>query len=330
MTGMANQLGFDGRALAADARFGAYFDFYAGGADVDRLDGPFEAVMTGWRLDRSLIYDRRLRGVGHRRDAARVRRDGLDHLTLTLVLAGTFHADVGGYRQVRPGEILLLDMTSAMGNRAVDAHIVTMSMARAGVTRAVRDPRELHGRVIGAEDAALLADHMVSLTRHAATLTPPSLMPVARVGLELLRAVVSDEPLREGMTGNATVERIDRVRAFIEEHLFDPRFGPDAVLARFALSRATLYRDFHHWGGLASYIRRRRIEALRERLADPGDMRSLAALAELIGFSSETRLSEAFLRQFGIRPGAYRQAVRAEHEMAAAMRKMREWQGVLR
>jgi AraC-like DNA-binding protein len=327
MSGEMRQLGFDGAAFAPAARFGAYHDFYATGAEVDRLGEGFAATMAGWRLDRSLLYDRRLAGVGHRRDAARVRRDGLDHLTLTLVVAGTFHIDAGdGWRRVLPGEIALLDMTRPMANRALDAHVVTMSTARTRVARAIDEPLRLHGRVIDATDGVLLADHMRSLTRHAANLDEAALMPVARVGIELLAAAVTGG----GAAVTPAVERIDRVRAFIEAHLFDPAIGPEAALDHFKLSRATLYRDFQHWGGLASYVRMRRIEALRERLADPGEGRSLAALAELIGFSSEVRLSEAFLRAFGMRPGAYRQAVRDEQGAARAVRRMREWQRVLR
>lgn len=327
MTDAGTHLGFDGAAFAPGARFDAYHDLYATGADADRLGDGFAAAMTGWRLDRSLLYERRLAGVGHRRDAARVRRDGVGHLTLTLVVAGTFHVDGGdGWRRVLPGEIALLDMTRPTANRAPEAHVVTMSVARARAARLIGEPRRLHGRVIGAARGALLADHMRSLTRRAATLEQAALMPVARVGLELLAAAVTGD----GATANPAVERIDRVRGFIEAHLFDRTIGPEAVIDQFALSRATLYRDFQHWGGLASYIRMRRIEAVRERLADAEDARSLAALAELIGFSGEVRLSEAFLRAFGVRPGAYRRAVRDERDAARAVRRMREWQRVLR
>jgi AraC-like DNA-binding protein len=326
MSGEINQFDFDSAAFAPAARFGAYHDLYAAGAEVERLGDGFAAALPGWRLDRSLLSDRRLGGVGHRRDAGRVRRDGLDHLTLTLVAAGTFHLDAGdGWRRVLPGEIALLDMTRPSANRAPEAHVVTMSVARNRVERAIDEPRRLHGQVIGAAHGVLLADHMQSLTRHAANLDEGALMPVARVGAELLAAAVTG-----GGAAAQAIERIDRVRGFIAAHLFDPTIGPKAVLDQFGLSRATLYRDFQHWGGLASYVRMQRIEALRERLADVEDTRSLATLAELIGFSGEVRLSEAFLRAFGMRPGAYRQAVRGEQGAARAIRRMREWQRVLR
>jgi len=328
--GASNQFDFDGTTLAAHERFAAYGDLYSVGCDVDRGDGRFGARITGWRLDRSLLYDRRLRGVAHRRDAARVRRDAMAHVTLTLAVSGEFHVDAGdGYRRLAPGEMLLLDMTRPMRNRAAAAHIVTMSMARDRIARLVDEPRELHGRVIAAGPAALLADHLRALVRNGAQVAPAMLMPLARVGLDLLGGALAIDPARERPL-YTTAERIDRVRAHIEERLFEPGLGPDAVMARFALSRATLYRDFQPWGGLASYIRARRTEVLRERLADRDETRSLADLAELLGFSTEARLSEAFRARFGVRPGAFRTMARDETAPARALRRMREWQNVLR
>jgi AraC-like DNA-binding protein len=325
----ANGLQFDSALVAPRERFDAYHALYAGGADVTQSGDGFHARMRGWRLDRSLVYDRHLYGVGHARDAGRVRRDAMEHLTLTLVIDGEFHADSGdGFRRIAPGELLLLDMTRPMRNQAPGAHIVTMSMARERVAEWVRDPRAAHGRVLAPQTAALLADHMRSLVRHGSTLGPAALVLVGRVGADLLGAALA-EGARERPAHQATL-RIDRVRAFIEEHLFAADFGVETVLARFALSRATLYRDFQPWGGLAAYIRRRRIEALGDRLADVGEARSLADLAEQIGFSTEARQSEAFLAHYGMRPGAYRRAAQREAPVVRSLRHMREWQGVLR
>lgn len=325
----ANGLQFDSALMAPRERFDAYHALYAAGADVTRSGGGFGARMRGWRLDRSIIYDRQLCGVGHARDAARVRRDSFDHVTLTLVVDGEFHADPGdGFRRIAPGGLLLLDMARPMRNHAAAAHIVTMSMARDRVERWVGEPRAMHGRVLAPARAAMLADHMRSLVRHGGTLGPAALVSVGRAGADLLGAALA-EGARERPVQPAAL-RVDRVRAYVEEHLFDADFGAEAVLARFALSRATLYRDFQPWGGLAAYIRRRRIETLGERLADAGETRSLADLAEQIGFSTEARQSEAFLAHYGVRPGAYRHATRREAPVARSLRHMREWQNVLR
>lgn len=324
---MTDGVRFDSTTLAANERFEAYHTLYANGADVVRDGGRFRVRMAGRRLDRSLIYDRRLGGVGHRRDEARVRRDAMEHLTLTLVVSGEFHADAGGgFARIAPGEVLLLDMTRPMRNRAVAAHVVTMSMARERVGELVRDPRALHGRTLPVERAALLGDHLRALTRHG-TASGAAAISIGRAAIDLLGGALAEEGDRGARNLAA---RADPIRAFIEEHLFAPAFGPEAVLRQFAMSRATLYRAFEPYGGLAAYVRRRRIEALGERLGDRHEMRSLAELAWQLGFSTEARQSEAFLARYGIRPGAYRRAAQHEAAVARATRRMREWQSEIR
>ena len=164
MTIASGQFGYDSAALGQRDRFDAYRQLYAPGADVAAIGDDFRVTMTGWRLDRALLYDRRLSGVAHERDDGRVRRDAMEHFTLTLVVAGEFHADGGeGFRRVRPGEVLLMDMTRPARNRAPSAHIVTMSMARERVARLAPSPRRLHGEVLAIEPERMLSytwDHV--------------------------------------------------------------------------------------------------------------------------------------------------------------------------
>jgi len=161
-------------------------------------------------------------------------------------------------------------------------------------------------------------------------LTPAMLMPISRITLDLLRIVLADRDDLEMVRLDPRVERVDRMRAFVEEHLTEADFDPPALIERFALSRATLYRDFEPWGGPAHYIRQRRLERLRDRLQDPNDPRALAELAAALGFSGENVASAAFVEAFGVRPGAYRRQAQGESDMARSRRRMGEWQSVLR
>jgi AraC family transcriptional regulator, activator of mtrCDE len=70
--------------------------------------------------------------------------------------------------------------------------------------------------------------------------------------------------------------------------------------------RATLVRAFRHACGLApiAYLARLRLDLARQRLAGTND--PISEVAASIGYKSEATLSKAFLRMFGIRPGAVR------------------------
>jgi AraC family transcriptional regulator, activator of mtrCDE len=74
-------------------------------------------------------------------------------------------------------------------------------------------------------------------------------------------------------------------------------------------SRATLVRAFRHPCGLApiANLARLRLDLARQRLAGTND--PISEVAASIGYKSEAALSKAFLRRFGIRPGAVRPKV---------------------
>ncbi len=324
-------LGFDSDALPPAERFDAYHALYARGADAMATGPDFAVAMRGWRLDRALLYDRRLTDVAHVRDRNRASRDGLDHFTLTLVLRGEFHSDAGnGFRRVHPGDMLMIDMLRPMRNHAPDAHVLTLSLARDGLIAATGSAEGWHGHVVPSDRGFLLADHIASLARHGALLSPASLMAIGRVTVDLLGVALTPSPWRESLDHDRLhAERRDRVRAFIAERLSDRALGPDMLIARFGLSRATLYRDFAPWSGLARYIRDRRLERMRESLS-MGDPRPIGEIAEAVGLDHEGRASHSFRKRFGQRPGAYRRMIAHESQLDGANRRMGEWQSELR
>ena len=55
---------------------------------------------------------------------------------------------------------------------------------------------------------------------------------------------------------------------------------------------------------MGEYVRARRLEAARVALRDPD--RSLSEIALTLGFSSQSHFTQAFRRQTGLTPGAYR------------------------
>jgi AraC family transcriptional activator of mtrCDE len=81
------------------------------------------------------------------------------------------------------------------------------------------------------------------------------------------------------------------------------KWSLDALAAVSATSRATLIRAFKKSTGLTplAFLTALRLDLARQKLLFGQD--SLAQIAEYVGYSSETALSRAFLRRFGVRPG---------------------------
>lgn len=112
--------------------------------------------------------------------------------------------------------------------------------------------------------------------------------------------------------GNSTVSAsdslLDKVRAYIKDHLLDPELSPDTVAKQLGLSRARLYRLAEPLGGIKKHIRAERLQLAHEKLLNGGeDVRSITALAFDLGFGTETAFRRAFKDAFGITPSQLRQ-----------------------
>lgn len=102
--------------------------------------------------------------------------------------------------------------------------------------------------------------------------------------------------------------KVARALRFMWDHLSQPLTVLD-VAAELAVSRRTLERAFRQalGRGINVELRRKRLETAREllRMTD----RSIAGIAEAVGFGSVNYLHRAFRREFGMTPRQYRQGL---------------------
>ncbi|WP_342151263.1 helix-turn-helix domain-containing protein [Methylorubrum sp. SB2] len=293
--------------------FERYRDLYKAGSDAAATGAGFGASVKAHRVGRLLVFDRHLRAVEHSRDPARVRRDGFDHFTLQLLRAGRFHGGpLGDERRMRPGEVVLFDLTRPQRTRIDDARFVTVSIARDVVERAAPNARRHHGQPLPAAASGLLGDLMVSLMRRGATLPPTASDSTARALAELLAGTLAEvEPVGDAAAAVLATQRLERAQACIVQRLSDPRLDAEAVAAAAGLSRSVLYRLFEPLGGVAQFILARRVAALATALRNPDETRSITTLTYDHGFSSESHCSRAFRAVHGQPPGRFREAARA-------------------
>src|SRR5699024_2851857 len=124
------------------------------------------------------------------------------------------------------------------------------------------------------------------------------------------QAAVDDDP------------RLREVVSYIEDHLDDPGLGVDRLQSAFCVSRATLYRMFSEIGGVARFIRRRRLLAARQYLRRRPDLGITWLLYEL-GFGSERQFQRAFQAEFGVSPSEWRERCKAAQEASPGERTRR-------
>lgn len=311
---MNHMFDFDSAGRDPDEAFALYRNLYAGGSDVRRTADPFFARVRGWRLERTLLFERQYGGVSHRRQE-RVSEDGFNHLVLHHVVDGELiGGPIDAAQRVRPGETLLLDTHCGMDNGARSVRLITVSLARAAAQAAAGEVEGLHGRVIGASEGALLSTFLHALVEQAPDLPPGTKPTMTRVLVDLLSVALNPA----GTGARSDFYRLEYVRReaaqrLIDDRLAQPGFSVRDITREIGISRASLYRLFESYGGVQKFIQLRRLQHLRTHLDDRGfDDQSLAELAPQSGFSSEAHASRLFKRTFGISPGAYRAASRAQ------------------
>jgi len=326
---MIEQFRFSSEGLDEAEAFVRYRDLYASGSDVTRGQGPFRAELTATRLDRIILFHRRLSGVVHARQS-RVQADGFDHFVVTLVVSGSQIVDMAGAepQPAQAGDVILTDMLKPSRTEVDEAVLVTVSVARDLIEAALGTHiLNAHGRIVTSPRSDVLADFMTSLAHRAPTLDPAAVPGLCRAFIQILGATWhSARPSPRSQALQQEMAQRDAVDRYLAVHLSDRSLSAESLGAAVGLSRSALYRLYERQGGVSRYIQAVRLDALRAAL-DEGIATPLATLATAHGFATESHMSRAFSATYGTSPGAYRMAALAGAEGRRVELARRRWNG---
>lgn len=131
---------------------------------------------------------------------------------------------------------------------------------------------------------------------------------VADALLRYLVAVLSPSRMPADVRGTAAAHRQVAAAAerFLQEHFWQPLTVAE-VAAAIGVSPSHLHRVFRAETGvtLVNRVHRLRLEAAAQRLRETDQ--TVLAIAQDVGFSSQSHLTRLFTRQFGCAPGRYRE-----------------------
>ena len=113
-----------------------------------------------------------------------------------------------------------------------------------------------------------------------------------------------DSPADFGSEEEAFIIRFNKI---VSEHLGDPDLDQQLICRELGVSRALLYNKMKAIAGTGAkeYITRIRIEKAKKLMENPS--LSIADIAEMTGFTSQSYFSTAFKSQTGLTPSQYRQ-----------------------
>ncbi|WP_063683990.1 helix-turn-helix domain-containing protein [Bradyrhizobium stylosanthis] len=311
--------GFTADLMDPSANIAAWREAIATLFDVDELaadePGPFRADVSSYAMGPVLIGLSRASGQRFRRTPETIARSGVDHIILQLYVAGGFDG-VAGARpvRVRAGDICLFDLAQTLETRATAFENVTLVVPRPMFGTHLLRVDDLHGLVLPASGviARLLAGHLSALFEFAPRMTLDECQSVVEGTVSLLAACLRNELERVEADAEQPVTAgpsLMRIRQHIEASLGSDDLSASSIATRFGLSRASLYRLFAPVGGIADYIRSRRLHRAFFDLAN-SDARNLriSEVARRWQLGTDAHFTRSFKAAYGITPRAAREA----------------------
>lgn len=310
------KLAFSTRELAPQdqrdawrAWFNPVFDL-AWHADEARL--PFAADITTWASDGS-AFSRVIAPALHSvRNASHVRRDPTDHWVIAV---GTKLSSIRlptGELRIAAGVAFLVSLADPVESARGADDRLHLYLARDRFSALAPQLDRARGHAIEGGLGRLLADYLRLLDRSLPTLTEQE---AARLP-DAIEAMVAACVMPRTSSGDASggqldLTRLERIRQVVRRRLHSATLTPTSLCRDVGMSRSQLYRLLEGEGGVIRYIQRHRLRAIRAALSDPGDDRSIAAIAEACGFYEPSTFSRTFRREFGVTPSEVRAAARA-------------------
>jgi AraC-like DNA-binding protein len=275
-------------------------------ADPQGFSGKIETTLIGAMALR--VMNAAPQGPG--RSRSRIRRDGQDGFVLHLSRHAYSVETERGVIDVPAGAISLNDLSQPYRrSRVPETDSLIVALPRASVASVLPDEDMLHGLILQGGAGRLLADHVRSLAAHSHAIATVDAAHVAQATLHMLAACVRPSLESIGRAGAPLdAVRLRAAKQLLRRQLSTP-LRIDALAKALGMSRSQLYRLFEPDGGVAHYLARQRLAAVRAALDDPLERRSIGEIGEACGFGSSAVLSRAFRQAYGASPRDYRASV---------------------
>ncbi len=318
-TSLLPTFGFAADQMEAGANIAAWREAVATLFDVDELaagePGPFRADINSYAMGPLLIGSSRASGQRFRRTPETIARSGVDHIILQLYRSGGYDGNAGARPvRVRAGDICLFDLAQPLETRATAFENITLVVPRPMFGAHLLRVDDLHGLVLPGSGviARLLAGHLTALLAFAPRMTLDECQSVVEGTVSLLAACLRNELERVEVDADhsaATSPSLIRIRRYIEAGLASEELSASSVAANFGLSRASLYRLFAPVGGVADYIRSRRLHRAFFDLANSaGRGPRISEVARRWQLGTDAHFTRSFKAAYGITPRAAREA----------------------
>ncbi|QRE72309.1 AraC family transcriptional regulator [Methylobacterium aquaticum] len=255
-------------------------------------------------------------GLRNERSRGLVARMGVDHVAAQIRIEGRALLRAAGCETpMEPGDVALLDLAQPLSLDSTDYRAVTVIIPRRLFPEGGARLDEAHGVVLrGAEPfGRLVGDHLRAFGETIPRLAPAEARAAAQATALLLSAAGAASGAGRPARCSQRAPVFLAIRSHIDAEIGSADLSVDRICHRFGVSRSGLYRLFAPLGGVAEYIRRRRLARAYRELAEGGGQGArVSEIAYRFGYGSPASFATAFRMEFGMSPAEVKAGARAD------------------
>ncbi|WP_084030766.1 helix-turn-helix transcriptional regulator [Bradyrhizobium paxllaeri] len=258
-----------------------------------------------FNLDRLLFLDHSIGAHDAERTPAQIVSQGVDHILLGLHTFGvTCLMRSDGDAVATAGDFVVLDLAQTFRSVTDGSSAIHICIPRRHFDSRGRKIGAWHMEVLPSRTQPLLkllSDHLFSMRACLDHVEHEQRHLLTSAALSVCNAAFT--PSKDSAYNQPAIAAIE-IRQFIEDNIEQLDLGVDLLCTQFGLSRTPLYKMFEVDGGIATYIRNRRLaRAMRILAGVEGRSRQrVSSVAYACGYESAKMFSRAFHRRYGINP----------------------------
>ncbi len=285
-------------------RFEAWAQLLAPIVATETSQSGFRAHARAYDLGRMHYVSTHHDAMQHQRSDELIDQSGIDHWLLTLRRSGTERSRCGDtVLESRPGCLDIRSLAHAFTGETSRTGCVFIFLSRDDFVSLAPLLDGANHRLLEGSMKGVIRDFILSLDEVIGGMTVADIPVLVNSITALLNAAL--EPCRsraQEVTDVVASSLLDKARRYIHANLKSPDLDPDTICAAMQMSRRKLYYLFERRGGVARYIRYRRLLACHDAIVDAADHRFVSTIAYEYGFTNAAQFSRNFLAEFGYSP----------------------------
>jgi AraC-like DNA-binding protein len=298
--------------LPVREQFDAWQGWFEGVFEVtlDEQATGFPASSVVWTLDQFGLSHVKAPALTAVRGTALLRANPIDHWVVTLGKRRTLGSGGEGISfDIPPLVPYIASLGRELVSQRSDDERLQLYLPRDSFRELAPLLDAAQGQALDTPLGRLLGDYIALLQRSFGELEAADVPRLTNAVRAMVLACSGPSADRIDIAASQiNLTRREKVRQFIDRNLRLPGLDAALLCREIGMSRTQLYRLFQDDGGVARYVRRRRLLRSYADLSDPSNSASMSAIADSLCFEDASSFSRAFKQEFGVNPRDVRAA----------------------